>query len=84
MTNASRRFLLLACFAGRLFAQGDRGSITGAVTDAGGARIPAARITATQRETNAQFKATTTESGEFVLPSLPLGPLSGCDRKRRV
>src|SRR5438046_2680740 len=28
----------------------------------------------TQGETNAQFKATTTESGEFVLPSLPLGP----------
>jgi hypothetical protein len=74
MTNASCRFLLLACFAGALFAQGDRGSITGAVTDAGGSRIPAARITATQRETNAQFKATTTESGEFVLPSLPLGP----------
>ncbi len=33
----------------------------------------ALRITATQRETNAQFKATTTESGRFVLPSLPIG-----------
>ena len=44
MTNAPCRFLLLVCFAGALFAQGDRGSITGAVTDSGGARIPAARM----------------------------------------
>src|SRR4051794_15704288 len=73
MTKTSRHFLLPVCLAGMLLAQGDRGSITGAVTDAGGARIPAVRITATQRETNAQFKATTTESGEFVLPSLPIG-----------
>ena len=73
MTMTSCRFLLPACLAGMLLAQGDRGSITGAVTDAGGARIPAVRITATQRETNAQFKATTNESGEFVLPSLPIG-----------
>jgi hypothetical protein len=74
MKKATCGFLLCAFFAGLLSAQGDRGSITGAVTDAGGARIPAARITATQRETNAQFKATTTESGEFTLPSLPIGP----------
>ncbi len=74
MKNATCGFLLPAFFAGVLSAQADRGSITGAVTDAGGARIPAARITATQRETNAQFKVTTTESGEFTLPSLPIGP----------
>ena len=73
MTKTSWRFFLPVCLAGILFAQGDRGSITGAITDAGGARIPAVRITATQRETNAQFKATTNESGEFVLPSLPIG-----------
>jgi len=74
MKKARFGFLLSALFAGLLSAQGDRGTITGAVTDAGGSRIPAARITATQRETNAQFKATTTESGEFTLPSLPIGP----------
>ena len=58
---------------GMLFGQGDRGSITGAVTDSGGAQIPGVAITATHNDTNTQFKTTTTASGEFNLSSLPVG-----------
>jgi hypothetical protein len=56
-----------------MFAQSDRGTITGKVTDPGGAVIPGVQVTATHLGTNIQYKATTTESGEFVMPSLPVG-----------
>ena len=42
-----------------LLAQGDRGVITGTVTDPGGAVVPGAQITATQGSTNASYKVKT-------------------------
>jgi hypothetical protein len=64
---------LLAALPAMLVAQSDRGTLAGAVTDNGGAVIPNVAITATHKNTNTQFKTTTTSSGEFNLSSLPVG-----------
>jgi len=56
-----------------LVAQSDRGVITGTVKDASGAVVPGAQITAIQTSTNANFKTKTTTSGDFTVPSLPVG-----------
>jgi hypothetical protein len=63
---------LLAC-AVSLLAQTDRGVITGTVKDTTGAIVPGAQITAIQTGTNATFKTKTTASGDFTVPSLPVG-----------
>src|SRR5258708_39989606 len=69
----NRCFFLLALTCAPLLAQSDRGTITGTVNDPNGAQIPDVSITATHLNTNTQFKSTTTASGEFNLPSLPVG-----------
>jgi hypothetical protein len=56
-----------------LLAQTDRGVITGTVKDASGAVVPNAQITAIQGGTNANFKTKSTTSGDFTVPSLPVG-----------
>src|SRR6266566_1357762 len=69
----NRCFFLFALTCAPLLAQSDRGTITGTVSDANGAQIPDVSITTTHLDTNTQFKTTTTASGEFNLPSLPVG-----------
>lgn len=61
--------LLCLCTAS-LFAQSERGNVTGIVTDPTGAAVAAAQLTLTQRDTNAQTKAVATSSGEYNLPNL--------------
>lgn len=63
----------LFCAAAVLFAQTDRGLITGTVKDATGAVVPGAQVTATHVATNTNFRADTTSSGDFTVPSLPVG-----------
>src|SRR5260370_3442075 len=70
---------LLALTAAGLWAQGDRGIITGTVKDASGAAVPRAQVTATHLTTNTTYKTSTTESGDFTVPSLPV-----CDYQVRV
>ena len=65
-------------------AQTDRGVITGTVKDASGAVVPGAQVTAIQASTNASFKTNTTTSGDFTVPSLPVGDLPGPGRKHRI
>ena len=67
------RLFLLPLLCLTLAAQTDRGAITGAVTDIIGAAIPGVSVIAVQLDTNLQFRAVATQSGEFVLPSLPVG-----------
>ena len=64
---------VLVLTASGLRAQGDRGIITGTVKDASGAVLPGAQVTATHLTTNTNYKATTTASGDFTVPSLPVG-----------
>ncbi|MDQ6677326.1 MAG: carboxypeptidase-like regulatory domain-containing protein, partial [Acidobacteriota bacterium] len=68
--------LWLACFAFSslaLFAQSERGTITGAVRDSSGAVISDAKVTVINTATNVANALTTNESGEFTVPSLPAG-----------
>jgi hypothetical protein len=60
---------LLACSAA--FAQLDRGTITGIVTDQSGAVVPGVAITVTNTATGVKDNSTTNESGVYSLPLLP-------------
>ena len=57
-----------------LYGQGDRGTITGTVTDSTGAIIANAAVEARQVETGANFPTTSTGSGDYTLSQLPVGP----------
>jgi hypothetical protein len=63
--------LLLASLA--VHAQSDRGSMTGAVSDATGGVIPGVNITATSVETGAMYETVTTETGNYTLAQVPAG-----------
>jgi hypothetical protein len=72
------RFAISAIAAGvlcaaSLVAQTDRGTISGVVTDSSGATIPEASVTAVQTGTNSSFSTITTATGDFTIPSLPVG-----------
>ena len=64
---------LLALTAAGLRAQGDRGIITGTVKDPSGAAMPGAVVTAIHLATNTSYKTSTTASGDFTVPALPVG-----------
>src|SRR5262249_36284354 len=68
--------VLLAFTTAGLRAQGDRGIITGTVKDPSGAAMPNAMVTATHLVTNTKYKTSTTASGDFTVPALPVGDYS--------
>jgi len=55
------------------WAQNDRGTITGTVTDPASAVVPGATVTATNSETGSTLATTSTQTGNYSLPSLPAG-----------
>ncbi len=55
------------------FAQGDRGTITGTVTDPTGAVVPNANIQVVNSDTSAVYKVATTNTGNYTLANLPVG-----------
>src|SRR5208337_5427759 len=65
--------VVLIWTAAGLWAQGDRGIITGTVKDASGAVVPSAQVTAIHLTTNTNYKTKTTASGDFTVPALPVG-----------
>jgi len=65
--------LLMAASTVQLLAQGDRGEVTGTVTDASGAVMPGAKITAIQTSTNVLYRTTSSTAGDFTVTSLPVG-----------
>src|SRR5581483_2511401 len=64
---------LLLISAGPLFAQVDRGTITGIVTDPSGAVIVGANVTATNTATGVSTKTTTSSTGNYTIPLLKAG-----------
>jgi len=64
----------LVAFALCAFGQQDRGLITGNVKDNSGAVVPGARVTVTQNQTNSNYQTVTSDTGDYTLPSLPIGP----------
>jgi len=73
MSKCATLLLLFALPLTVLKAQEDRGTIAGSVTDPGGAIVPNALVTAVQSETSVKYKTTSNDSGEFTIPSLPIG-----------
>jgi hypothetical protein len=61
-------------FTATCLAQRDRGTFTGIVTDSSGAVVPNVQLTITQTETNAVYRAATTDAGAYTVPNLPIGP----------
>jgi len=69
---------LLALFflAGPAWAQSDRATLTGTVTDTSGAVIPGASVTATNMETKVVTSATSNDVGLYRILNLPVGQYS--------
>jgi hypothetical protein len=55
------------------YAQGDRGTITGTVTDPSGAVVAGARIIAQNSATGNQLETVTTTAGDYTLAQVPVG-----------
>jgi hypothetical protein len=64
---------LTLLLAGALFAQSERGSISGTVRDASGAVVPGAKVVVTNPATNSTLNTVTTESGDYTAPNLSAG-----------
>src|SRR2546430_12792118 len=64
---------LCALLLSAAFAQADRGTITGTVTDPSGAIVAGARVSAENAETHNMVATVTTSTGNFTLPQLPVG-----------
>src|SRR6476620_5175548 len=62
--------LLTVALSSVAFAQVDRATITGTVTDSGGAVIAGATVTITNLATNVAFRQPTTETGSYLLVNL--------------
>ena len=62
--------LLLSTLA---FAQGDRGAITGLITDKSGGAVPNVAIEVVNTATNARFETVSTGTGSYRLVGLPIG-----------
>jgi hypothetical protein len=56
-----------------LWAQQDRGTFVGTVTDPTGASVPGAKITVIEQNTNAKYETVANENGQFRSPNLPIG-----------
>jgi hypothetical protein len=65
--------LLLVCMFGTVLAQEFRATLTGRLTDASGAGVPNANVTAKNVQTNAEARATTGEDGNYTIPFLQPG-----------
>ncbi len=70
-----RSLIISLCFASAMtaFAQSDRGTITGTVSDPAGAVVANVPIAAKQLETGATFQAGTSATGNYTLSQLPTG-----------
>ncbi len=55
------------------FAQQDRGTFTGTVTDPTGSVVPNVAITVQNMETNVAYTSKTNEVGSYTVPNLPIG-----------
>jgi hypothetical protein len=71
--NRLLRLLPLIAATGILFAQADRGSIEGTVTDPSGGRVPSAQIQVVNIETNSKLDYSTNELGYYLAANLPVG-----------
>src|SRR5689334_6490648 len=74
--SRSQRFAFFFLFSAVCWAQGDRGNITGTITDAGGAAVPGAAVKVTNPDTGLTQSTSTANDGTFNIPYLPVGRYS--------
>src|SRR6185503_3650964 len=67
------RFVLAIFLCVNLFAQADRGTITGTVADSQGGVVPQAKVGLRNTQTGSQFETATTPTGNYSLGQLPAG-----------
>jgi hypothetical protein len=63
----------LALAAAIAFAQSERGTITGEIHDISGAVVPGAKVVVTENSTNSSVVLTSSGTGQYTAPSLPVG-----------
>ena len=68
-----RDILISFLFVITALAQSDRGTITGTISDAEGAVVPNAAVVATNTSTAVSLRTVTTSTGNYTIPSLPVG-----------
>src|SRR5580704_1425373 len=72
--RSCRSVLSLLLFLGAaLFAQSDRGTLTGTIGDPAGAVVANAAIQAKNTSTGVLYEAASTATGNYTLPELPAG-----------
>ena len=69
-------FLVLFCASVLCFAQSDRGSVSGIVTDPSGSGILGAKVTITNTAMGTQNSTVTTGAGNYTMPQLAAGEYS--------
>src|SRR5260370_7504299 len=65
---------VIAAFISALQAQSTLGTITGLVTDSSGAVVPNAVVVATNTATGAKAQTVSSNTGNYVIPNLQVGP----------
>src|ERR1039457_513309 len=65
--------LTVLCGFSLLFAQSERGTISGTIRDTTGAVIPGAKITVTNSATGVVINLTSNDVGEYTIPNLQVG-----------
>src|SRR5258706_5214027 len=73
LVRAGVAALAAVVISSALWAQSERGTITGTVQDATGAVVPGARISLTNTLTGVAFTIPSNEAGEYTVPQLPVG-----------
>jgi hypothetical protein len=66
-------FCCLLLLASAAWAQGDRGTITGTITDPAGAMVPNASLEAKNINTGAVYTAASSQTGNYVIAQMPAG-----------
>ena len=74
--NLGLMSLVLCCGSQLCFAQLDRGSISGVVTDPSGSAIAGAKVTVTNTAMGTQNSTATTDAGAYTVPQLAAGEYS--------
>jgi Carboxypeptidase regulatory-like domain len=68
-----RSIVLLLVFTASIFAQSDRGTITGTILDPAGAAVPDAAVEVRNTETSALYPVSASSTGNYTVAGLPAG-----------
>ncbi|MEO8594326.1 MAG: TonB-dependent receptor [Candidatus Solibacter sp.] len=73
MAKLTQLVLLAVLGISLSFAQVNRGTLTGVITDPSGAVVPGVKVTATHVETGTSSQTTSSEGGSYTIPALQIG-----------